>query len=59
MSTERDKMLAGELYAPLDGELVLARRNAGLGSRPPQRRHRESQTDERRRILQAAARRRR
>lgn len=51
MNTEREKMLAGELYDPLDPELITARERArdlcqalnGL---------RESQQDERREILQ-------
>ena len=50
MRTERDKMLAGELYDPLDPELVHARDRArdlcqDLNAT------REAQTDERRRIL--------
>ena len=52
MTTEREKMLAGELYDPLDRELVAARERARLlcqalnTSRP-------SDHDERRRILTA------
>jgi maltose O-acetyltransferase len=50
MRTERDKMLAGELYDPMDPELVRARDRArnlcqDLNTT------REAQTDERRRIL--------
>ncbi|HEX7154750.1 MAG TPA: sugar O-acetyltransferase [Thermoanaerobaculia bacterium] len=50
MTTERQKMLAGELYDPMDAELVAARARArdlclALNAT------RESQTDERRRIL--------
>jgi maltose O-acetyltransferase len=50
--TERDKMLAGELYNPLDGELVLAR-NRARDLLQDLNATREAQTDERRRILQA------
>ena len=51
MSTERQKMIAGELYDPLDSELVTARERArdlcqALNAT------RESQQTERRRILQ-------
>ena len=51
MRTEREKMLAGELYDPLDPELVARR---GPGPRPvpgPQRHPRGATQDERRRIL--------
>jgi maltose O-acetyltransferase len=52
MTTERDKMLAGELYDPLDHELVAARVQArdlcqALNATT------ETQQDERRRILRA------
>lgn len=52
MNTERDKMLAGELYNPLDPELVVARERArdmcqALNAT------REGQHDERRSILNA------
>jgi maltose O-acetyltransferase len=52
MPTEREKMLAGELYDPLDAELVAARQRArdlcqDLNAT------REAQQDERRRILRA------
>ena len=50
MRSERDKMLAGELYDPLDPELVTARERArdlcqALNAT------REAEQDERRRIL--------
>jgi len=50
MQTERDKMLAGELYDPLDAELAAARERArdlchALNATS------EAQTDERRRLL--------
>src|ERR1700732_4477105 len=50
MRSERDKMLAGELYDPLDPELVRARERAremGQDLNAP----REGQREERRRIL--------
>ena len=51
MHSEREKMLAGELYNPLDGELVVARDRArdlcqALNAT------REAEQDERRRLLQ-------
>lgn len=51
MTSEREKMLAGELYNPLDGELIVARDRArdlcqALNAT------REAEQDERRRLLQ-------
>jgi maltose acetyltransferase-like protein len=40
MKTERHKMLAGELYDPMDTELVAARRRAIVGGAPATRRSR-------------------
>src|SRR6478609_2015946 len=50
MSSERDKMLAGELYDPLDPELVRAR-NRARDLCQDLNATREAQQDERRRIL--------
>jgi len=50
MRTERDKMLAGELYNPVDPELVVARQRARDLCQELNL-TRESQIDERRRIL--------
>src|SRR5947209_6227644 len=50
MRSEREKMLAGELYDPLDAELVLAR-NRARGLCQDLNATREEQQDERRRIL--------
>jgi maltose O-acetyltransferase len=50
MSTERDKMLAGELYDPLDSELVAAR-NRARDLCQDLNATREAQDAERRRIL--------
>ena len=50
MPTERDKMLAGELYDPLDQELVAAR-NRARDLCQDLNATREAQQDERRRIL--------
>jgi maltose O-acetyltransferase len=52
MRTEREKMLAGELYDPLDQELVLARDRA-RGLCQELNATREEQREERRRILKA------
>jgi maltose O-acetyltransferase len=51
MSTERDRMLAGELYDPLDPELVAARERARDLCRALND-SRDSQPAERRRVLQ-------
>jgi maltose O-acetyltransferase len=51
MPTERQKMLAGELYDPLDTELIAARERARDLCRELNA-TREAQQDERRRILQ-------
>jgi maltose O-acetyltransferase len=50
MSSEKEKMLAGELYDPLDEELVLAR-NRARGLCQDLNATREEQQEERRRIL--------
>ena len=50
MATERQKMLAGELYDPLDSDLVAARTRARALCRQLNA-SRESEQDERRRIL--------
>jgi maltose O-acetyltransferase len=50
MRSEKEKMLAGELYDPLDPELVLAR-NRARGLCQDLNATREEQQDERRRIL--------
>ena len=50
MTTERDKMLAGELYDAMDDELVVARERARDLCRDLNA-TRDSQPDERRRIL--------
>lgn len=50
MPSEREKMLAGELYDPFDGELVAAR-NRARGLCQDLNATREEQQDERRKIL--------